>query len=103
VSGHSHVSRLQSAVRSAFRNGPAALKVRLFGERWLSPEDELALFAPWDAIYRQIRTRRREGGIDTPPPLDTRDLQSQNVVRALKRDHETPRRLHLDPPTVAVG
>ena len=103
LSGHSHVSRLQSAVRAAIRNGPAAIKVRLFGERWLSRDEEHALFAPWDTIYRRISTRRRELGIDAVPPLDTRELQNQNVVRALKRDHDTPRRLHVERPSAVAG
>jgi radical SAM superfamily enzyme YgiQ (UPF0313 family) len=103
LSGKSHVSRLQSAVRAALRNGRAALEVRFFGKRWMSRADELALFAPWDEIYREIRTRRRDLGIDAPPPLDTRELQNRNVVRAIKRDHETPRRLPVPSASAAAG
>jgi len=103
MSGASHSSRLQSAVRAALRSIPNALKTRFFGERWLSAADEAALFAPWDDIYRQIVTQRREVGIDTVPPLDTRDLQHENVVRALKRDHETARRFQVVEPPLAVS
>jgi hypothetical protein len=45
--------------------------------------------------------RRREAGIDAAPPLDTRELQHQNVVRAIKRDHETPRRLPIPAPVAS--
>lgn len=95
ASDRTHTSKLQTALRVALRNGLASLQVRLSGVRWMPYEEETRLFEPWDAVFREITERRREAGIEVPPPLDSRELQNENVTRALRRDHDVSRRLRL--------
>ncbi len=95
LSGRTHSAKLQTGVRVALRSGLGSVKTRFGGSRWMSPEDETRLFAPWDAIYQQISRRRREAGVEAAPPLDSRELQKQNVIHALRLDHDVSRRLRL--------
>ncbi len=95
VSEQSHSSKLQTALRVSFKNGIASLKVKLSGARWMSLAEEERLFAPWDAIYREVTRQRRAAGVEAIPPIDPRQLHTQNHVATLKPDHEAPRLLHL--------
>jgi len=95
LSGRTHSAKLQTGLRVALRSGVGALKMRFRGTRWMPAEEETRLFAPWDAMYRRISRHRREAGVEAAPPLDSRELQNQNVVRALRLDHDVPRRLRL--------
>ena len=67
----------------------------LFGPRWMTPQAEARLFEPWDDIYREVSKLRRETGIEPTPRLDSRDLQNDNVISALRLDHDVARRLRL--------
>jgi len=95
LSGRTHSAKLQTGLRVALRSGVGALKMRFRGTRWMPADEETRLFAPWDAMYRRISRHRREAGVEAAPPLDSRELQNQNVVRALRLDHDVPRRLRL--------
>lgn len=95
LSGQSHHSKLQTALRVALKNGLASLKLLLFGERWMPQDEEERLFAPWPEIYREIARRRCEAGIQAPAPLDSRALQHNNFTRTLRSDHDVSRRLQL--------
>jgi hypothetical protein len=95
VSGETHSSKLQTALRVTFRIVAAYVKLLVSGSRWMPLEEEERLFAPWNRIYREILARRRETGIDKPPPLDSRELHHENFTRTLRFDHETARRLRL--------
>lgn len=95
VGSGSHHSKLQTALRVSLKNGIATLRLALSGSRWISPEEEEAMFAPWDAIYRQIRQARLGSGVDETPPLDSRELHRRNYVDVLRPDHGAARRLAL--------
>jgi radical SAM superfamily enzyme YgiQ (UPF0313 family) len=95
LSGQSHHSKLQTALRVAIKNGVASLKLTLFGERWMPRDEEERLFAPWDDIHRAIVRHRREAGVEAPAPLDSRELQHNNFTGTLRVDHESSRRMQL--------
>ena len=95
LSGRTHSAKLQTGVRVALRSGLGSLKMTFGGSRWMPVDEETRLFAPWDAVYRQISRRRREAGVEAAPPLDSRELQNLNVIHALRRDHDVSRRLRL--------
>lgn len=94
MSGRTHHSKLQTAVRVSLKNGYRSIKV-LFKPRWISREQESALFAPWDRIYREITQSRRTAGIEETPVTDSRDLENLNVITALRLDHDVSRSLKL--------
>ena len=94
LSGRTHHSKLQTAVRVSIKNGYCSIKV-LFKPRWIPMEQETALFAPWDRIYREITMSRRSAGIEETPVTDSRDLEDLNVINALRLDHDVARSLKL--------
>lgn len=89
----SHSSKLQTALRVAWKNGLATLRLAWSGSRWMPLEEEERLFAPWDGIYRRIRAQRLAAGVDARPPADARQLHEQNYVEVLRPDHSAGRRL----------
>lgn len=96
VGEQSHSSKLQTALRVSFKNGVASLALMLRGTRWMPLDEEKALFAPWDAIYRDIRQRRRAAGIEPVAPSDPRELHEQNYTQTLRPDHDAPRHFVLE-------
>jgi hypothetical protein len=96
LSGRTQSAKLQTGLRVALRSGLGSVKMLLVGSRWMPREQERRLFEPWDRTYREISERRREAGIESAPPLDSRELQNQNFVRALRLDHDVPRGLRLE-------
>ena len=95
LSGDTHSAKLQTGLRVAWRSGSTSLKV-LFGARWMPLQAELRLFEPWDDIHREICNQRRAAGIETRAPVDSRELQNQNVNRLLRLDHGVSRTLRLE-------
>jgi radical SAM superfamily enzyme YgiQ (UPF0313 family) len=95
LSGRTQSAKLQTGLRVALRSGLGSVKMLLVGSRWMPREQERRLFEPWDRTYREISERRREAGIESAPPLDSRELENQNFVRALRLDHDVPRGLRL--------
>jgi radical SAM superfamily enzyme YgiQ (UPF0313 family) len=95
LSGSTHGAKLQTAVGVAVRSGVGSIKLRLGGARWMPKAQEAALFTHWDDVFRDISRSRRAAGVEQPPPLDSRELENQNVVRALRLDHDAPRRVLL--------
>lgn len=94
VGESTHSSKLQTALRVSVRNGLRSIQVR-FKPRWMPRGEEVRLFEPWDGIFRRIVARRRRTGVEPAPTLDSRDLQDQNVIDALRLDHDAARRLTL--------
>jgi radical SAM superfamily enzyme YgiQ (UPF0313 family) len=94
MSNRTHHSKLQTALRVSILNGYRSIKVK-FKPRWMSMEEETALFAPWDDIYRKITMSRRAAGIEETPVTDSRDLEDLNVINALKLDHDVARSLRI--------
>ncbi len=95
-----HQSKLQTAVRVSLKNLRIALRVR-FGRRWMSRTDERALFAGWDDTFRAITASRRAAGVEPATPAAATELHRQNVVDAVRLDHETPRALEIPAPVAA--
>jgi len=84
----SHETRLQSA----FRNGMTSALTTLacaFKRRWMPRQEEAAMFARWDDIYRQIREEKRRQGTLIPAPADTTQIHKGNVIDLLRKGHET--------------
>lgn len=92
-----HDSKLQTAFRNAVASGLDTLRTRL-RPGWMPAPEERAMFARWDAIFAHIRREKRAAGVSVSAPADTTELHKGNVVVALRREHETPRRIVLGDP-----
>jgi anaerobic magnesium-protoporphyrin IX monomethyl ester cyclase len=91
-----HLSKVRGALATAARSGWDVAKARL-KPGWMPQREERQLFARWDAIYREIRARNLATGVAVRSPADSTELHRANVVKALKRDHETSRSLPILP------
>lgn len=85
-----HRSKLQTVFRNAATTAMDTTRTR-FKRGWMPRREEHALFADWDAIYRGIRAGKLARGLAVRAIADTSRLHENNVVAALRRDHETPR------------
>ncbi|MSO92263.1 MAG: B12-binding domain-containing radical SAM protein [Rhodospirillales bacterium] len=92
----SHDSRLAGAVHNAVTSSWQSLKAQ-FGRRWLSPEQDQAMFREWDAIYRSIRKHNLAVGAAKISPADTTELHRGNVIDVIRLNHETPRQMTIKP------
>ncbi|MBW2458880.1 MAG: B12-binding domain-containing radical SAM protein [Deltaproteobacteria bacterium] len=86
LGGSSHQTKLETALRNAFRSAVATASSHA-GPRWLSRADERQLFADWDRTYRVLRARRlaEDGALATP--VDSRKIHQTNVSHVLAADH----------------
>jgi len=95
-----HSSKLQTAIRYAFKNATDELKVR-FKRRWMSRRDERILFEDWPEISRRIRNMKLSEGVAVPVPEDTSKIHEKNVVFSLRPEHGTQRAFTLEEMGVA--
>ena len=94
-----HTSKLETALHHAVVSAWYTLGTR-FGRGWLPRAEERRLFEGWDAIYRGIRAQQRAAGVLADTATDPTRLYQDNVVTALRRNHDTSRRFAapLTPP-----
>jgi anaerobic magnesium-protoporphyrin IX monomethyl ester cyclase len=85
-----HASKLETVARNALTSGLETIRVR-FSPRYMTRADERAMFASWDAIYRQIREQKLACDAATRAPADTTELHRANVIPVLAREHATAR------------
>jgi radical SAM superfamily enzyme YgiQ (UPF0313 family) len=83
-------SRMLSALRNILATTWDSVRV-LFSRRWLTPQEEDAMFENWDTIYRQVRAMKAADGTSPVAPLDTTRLHLSNVIIRLKKDHGASR------------
>src|SRR5262245_18459939 len=89
-----HQSKLQTAVRVSLKNLRIAVAVH-FGRRWLPRRVEPAMFSLWNDTFQAIASGRRAAGVElaiTPPATE---LHRQNVVEAVRLEHETVRTIGI--------
>jgi radical SAM superfamily enzyme YgiQ (UPF0313 family) len=87
-----HDSKLQTAFRNAVHGTWDTIRVQ-FKKGWLPRRDEAGMFESWNAIYQEVRRGKIAQGVSVTAPADTTELHKQNVVVALRREHEQPRTL----------
>lgn len=95
-----HDSRLQTAFLNGLASARDSFMVR-FAPRWMPLAEERAMFAGWDAVYRDIRRQVIDQGIFETAPADTTEIHRTNVIGLLRRDHQTARALR-DPAAAAT-
>jgi len=77
-------AKLPAALRFAARSAFYSLAVRL-RPRWCTRREERALFAGWDALYREIRRQQLAGGAIERAPADLHALAQRNVTPLVRR------------------
>ncbi len=85
-----HATKLESAIRNTLKSSRDQF-VAAFGKRYMPRAAERAMFAQWDALYRQVRAQKLASGAVTRAPADTAELHRANVIPALVKEHATPR------------
>jgi anaerobic magnesium-protoporphyrin IX monomethyl ester cyclase len=85
-----HASKVETVARNALTSGLETIRVR-FSPRYMTRADERAMFASWDAIYRQIREQKLACDAAPRAPADTTELHRANVIPVLAREHATAR------------
>jgi len=91
-----HTSKLETAFHHAFVSAWYTVQTR-FGRAWMPRADERRLFEGWDAIYRGIRAQQRATGVLAETATDPTRLYQENVVTALRRNHDTSHRFAATP------
>jgi anaerobic magnesium-protoporphyrin IX monomethyl ester cyclase len=89
-------AKLPAALRFAARSAWHSLAVRL-RPGWCSRSEESALFAGWDALYRDIRRQQLAGGAFERAPEDLAALQRRNVTPLVRRAQAVAREVALGP------
>ncbi len=77
-------AKLPAALRFAARSAWDSLAVRL-RPGWCSRREERALFAGWDALFRDIRRQQLASGLVERAPADLGELARRNVTTAVRR------------------
>ncbi len=91
-----HASKLQTAFRVAARSAVETLRTKM-RPGWMSRADERRLFEGWDGIFRELRRRNFELGVETASPADTRELHRTNVMTRLAKTHGSRHELPVVP------
>jgi len=97
ITSDKHESRVQTAVRNAFTSTLHGLRAKL-GPRWMPADEERAMMADWDDIYRNLHGQLKRGGALEPAPVDSTEIHRRSVIKSLRKLHEAPRAL-ADPAT----
>ncbi|HEY2229697.1 MAG TPA: radical SAM protein [Xanthobacteraceae bacterium] len=90
LSAEDHGTKLETAFRNGVMSGLETIGV-FFQPRYMKRADELAMFAAWDGIYRNVRQQKLASGAAERGPPDATELHRTNVIEALRKDHATRR------------
>ncbi|GMV38712.1 MAG: hypothetical protein AMXMBFR64_04280 [Myxococcales bacterium] len=89
---HRHESKLQTVFRTGMHGAWNELRLA-HTVGWIPREEERALFARWDDIYRRIRQSLLDKKLVTHADPDTTQIHHGSVMTKLKAVHQTGRTL----------